>query len=453
MKRVFIFVLIGCIVITLFLIRRDTSTKVPRRNKVLIGLPDERLCFGQRDNPFLLWLNRFYSRGILKYSGEGNLQLDLAKSIKEGMSFCLSLRKGEILPDGTPPNAENMLRYVNGIKSQGKTEPRLDAIVSIEGVDNNIRFNFSKIDKENINFIYDLFGKRTFEKQSSYEIETSLSVEIVDPIVDLEDLKTIIERQASLMKLPIEYTIKDSRRFDLKIKGISYGILNSLTLPITTPCKDFEAKIGNFPSPEDISSGKIDAGFSTSKPAGLISVATGIRKVIFAGFNINLSKFRKTTLRSRLGKLIETPGKIAVPIEIFSRLNDPIENSIATRLANRWRALGCNMSIKFLASEDYTQRLKNGNFEVVIGSIYEDSSFTVYNFFHSLKKPNVGSYLGYSSHYLDKLIEELDSSFEIEKRRQLVQKIKSYLAEDGCIVFLEEHPVYFVASNQSILKE
>ncbi|OHB70550.1 MAG: hypothetical protein A2W23_09665 [Planctomycetes bacterium RBG_16_43_13] len=360
---------------------------------------------------FIKPLNQFLEeqRRILKYDKDGNIVPDLAKSFSATLSVKLKIKENAILPDGAKASYTTMDKYIKNVIASGKSDLRLKNLSSVEDVGNSyIKFIFSKLVSKSQELPYDLFGRNAFDETSKPQIEQ---------IIDFNNKADFLPLLSNVMPLK---TNKMSYYKLTDLTSIGKGVYGTADNIIIKEVKGAEW-IAQFQYNDHI-----------PKYHNIRVIPSQLKRHFIVNFNLRNPKYKNINRRKILYDALQ--GKRSI------KLNIPIEiiyvppQKYADKTSFAWKAIGCDVIIRkalYARWEDYSN-----NAEVFISDKYP--SYLNVTQFHSQR-----NIWGYSNEYVDKLISELDETFESSAREVIKAKIMSIVEEDLPCIFLGEEPMYF----------
>ena len=377
---------------------------------------------------FIKPLNQFLEeqRRILKYDEKGYLIPDIAKGWSATLFVQLKINDKAILPDGATASYTTIYKYIQNIITSGKNDPRLKTLNGIDDLGAQVvRFNFNKLVSKSDQLPYDIFGRNVFDTTYKPRVEQTITLDIRTDNPSFQIYKTPI-----------------------KTNSISYSAIAKLAML----GKGIEAPADNINIPNITGNEWIarfpygDINLQSNESYNIQVIPSRIKTQCILGFNLRNPRFRSINRRKILYNAIneEPSAKLQLPIEIIYPADKKMFMK-ALKVASQWKSLGCNVTTTELDYNNFANRIERNNFDVFIYNI-DVSDLYLDGFYSYINK------FGYVNKAVDKLITDLDGTFEPPARNSLKSVIINKIKEDAPYIFLGEEPkyLYLVGSKENL---
>lgn len=125
-------------------------------------------------------------------------------------------------------------------------------------------------------------------------------------------------------------------------------------------------------------------------------------------------------------------------------------NKIIGFLQEAWEGIGIDIKVEFLERDEFRNRLSNRGYDLAFVGQNLGYNLDTYSYWHSTQADPRGQNLSnYKSFGVDTLIEDIRSTFDLEKRASLVTDLAKQINDDNAAIFLYR-PVYYYASDDKL---
>ena len=159
------------------------------------------------------------------------------------------------------------------------------------------------------------------------------------------------------------------------------------------------------------------------------------------GLTAGTGRVLKST-RDKLNQLCAPYSKevlsLSFTLTTLKQPDRPVLVDIASILKNQWQALGINLEIKTIDSNNFSEEIiRPRNYEMLLFGQVLEIIPDPFPFWHSSQTKDPGLNLaGYENKESDKLLEEARQTLDQEKRKIALEKFQDILIEDAPAVFL-----------------
>ncbi|MFA5948141.1 MAG: ABC transporter substrate-binding protein [Candidatus Gracilibacteria bacterium] len=221
----------------------------------------------------------------------------------------------------------------------------------------------------------------------------------------------------------------DKVRFALKKSVFKKELLDMFVdkIPVETPIMDLKQE---------------DYAIVPSKEEAMTSLKD-------AGYDYGIDDTEKVGIR------YDKDGK-ALELNLIARLYEEgtyqfdETNKIIGFLQKAWEDIGIDIKVEFLERDDFRNRLSNRGYDLAFVGQNLGYNLDTYSYWHSTQADPRGQNLSnYKSFGVDALIEDIRSTFDLEKRAFILKDLAKQINDDNAAIFLYR-PVYYYASDNKL---
>lgn len=195
--------------------------------------------------------------------------------------------------------------------------------------------------------------------------------------------------------------------------------------------------------PDVYPEGEITGYFGEKTKTAVIKFQEKYKEEILKPYGLTAGTGRvlKST-RDKLNQLYAPYSKevlsLSFTLTTLKQPDRPVLVDIASILKNQWQALGINLEIKTIDSNNFSEEIiRPRNYEMLLFGQVLEIIPDPFPFWHSSQTKDPGLNLaGYENKESDKLLEEARQTLDQEKRKIALEKFQDILIEDAPAVFL-----------------
>ena len=148
--------------------------------------------------------------------------------------------------------------------------------------------------------------------------------------------------------------------------------------------------------------------------------------------------------------ILETDDESYILSTSISTSNVPELVSIAELVANEWKKIGVDVSVKIFEVSDLNQNvIRPRNFEVLLFGTVIESSSDLYSFWHSSRRNDPGlNITNYANIETDNILEELATSLPDETEEEKVKELIEEIKNDTPAIFLYSPSFIYLTSEK-----
>lgn len=123
---------------------------------------------------------------------------------------------------------------------------------------------------------------------------------------------------------------------------------------------------------------------------------------------------------------------------------------VVTFLQEIWEGIGCSVQVEFLPEDVFKERIMKRQYDLLLVGQILGYNLDTYSTWHSAQASPLGQNLSnYRSFQVDKIIEDIRSTFDPEKKAEKLKELAEKLKEDVPAIFLFK-PIYYYASDGKV---
>lgn len=120
---------------------------------------------------------------------------------------------------------------------------------------------------------------------------------------------------------------------------------------------------------------------------------------------------------------------------------------IVSFLQEAWESIGCSIQVEFLPDDVFRERIMARQYDLLLVGQILGYNLDTYSYWHSTQATPLGQNLSnYKSFNVDSIIENIRSTFDPDKKTELLKELAETLKEEVPALFLYR-PVYYYASD------
>jgi len=272
---------------------------------------------------------------------------------------------------------------------------------------------------------------------------------------------TLIKNLSKFNAIPkVSSDFANSLRNNETIKMISYELPQYTALFLNTKYEYLKDKETRMALLKAININELADMLVDRKPVGIGIFETEFNENLFR-YDIaksqSLLESKDYKIRNKNDKYRKNKqgAELIVPI-IFLRY--PAKSMMAeemTKIANyiskKWEEIGVKTEIDFLPQDQFNEAVKNNDYGAIVAGESFSYDMDLFSFWHSTQAASSKNTSGglnfsnYANYSVDKLIEDVKTLFDKNKRIERLAQIVNYFREDAPVLFLYR-PVYYYAT-------